>query len=87
MNERRTWKRGLSQEALERAHLRAMSSGRSTAALGYAERLGWSVIPIDLRPKEDPKDEKNPIILWKLYQEEHPTSEEIKENYKSSFGQ
>ncbi len=78
MNSKRTLKRGLSQENLERAHLRAMSSGRSDAALGYAEKLGWSVIPIDTRPKEDPKDEKKPLISWKEYQKETASSEEIK---------
>jgi Bifunctional DNA primase/polymerase, N-terminal/Family of unknown function (DUF5906) len=84
MNIRRTWKKGLSQENLERAHLRAMSCGRSDAALGYVEKLRWPVIPVDTRPNEDSRKEKKAIGEWKLYQTEHPTSEHIKKCWKQN---
>jgi hypothetical protein len=79
MDERKKrWKQGLTQDQLERAHLNAMSCGRSKAALGYAENLGWSVIPVDTRPKEDPKDEKIPLVPWTSYQKEPASVEQIK---------
>ena len=40
------------------------------AALAYAEKLGWAIIPCG--------NNKKPLVKWKQYQTERPTIEQVR---------